>query len=87
MLNHATNHTQTVAIHWRDKHKTKKIEIIGFILLAIGVIWKVLGKFTENEIIAEYSSYFEILFFLGLAIWAFGLMKKQSKQKENKQNE
>ena len=90
-----TCHILNVAIHWRDKHKTKKIEmkknnkleIIGFILLAIGVIWKVLGKFTENEIIAEYSSYFEILFFLGLAIWAFGLMKKQSKQKENKQNE
>jgi len=60
--------------------------IIGFILLVIGAIWKVSGKYTENEIIEEYSSYFEVIFFLGLAIWAFGLMKKQSKQKESKQN-
>ncbi len=62
--------------------KYNKLEIIGFVLLVIGAIWKVLEKVVDNELILKFSSYAQIIFFLGLFLWALGHMQKEKINKK-----
>lgn len=61
-----------------------KIEIIGFIILAIGGILFPIEKFLELEILNPIIEFKEIILYSGLGIWAIGLMQKENlKRKKN----
>lgn len=62
--------------------KYNKLEIIGFVLLVIGAIWKVLEKVIDNELILKFSSYAQMIFFLGLFLWTLGHMQKEKIKKK-----
>ncbi|MGI9525997.1 MAG: hypothetical protein ACR2MS_02685 [Weeksellaceae bacterium] len=64
-----------------------KLEIVGFVLMAIGVLFWLSEKY---YIIAELNSVYswaKIILYLGLAIWAFGLMRKEFEKKTQKEGD
>jgi hypothetical protein len=70
--------------------KQNKLEIVGFIILAIGGILFLIHKFLKVEFLNPIMEFKEIILYSGLAIWALGLMQKENikRQKSNrKENE
>lgn len=68
--------------------KQNKLEIIGFIILAIGGILFLIDKFLEVEFLIPVMEFREIILYSGLAIWALGLMQKENlkRKKTTKEN-
>lgn len=70
--------------------KQNKLEIIGFIILAIGGILFLIDKFLKMEFLNPTIEFKEIILYSGLAIWALGLMQKENIKRKNstrKENE
>ena len=67
--------------------KMNKLELIGVVLLAVGGLFWVSEKFYFIAELNSAYSWARIVFYLGLAIWAFGLMKKEADKKKQKENE
>ena len=70
--------------------KQNKLEIIGFIILAIGGILFLVEKFLKVEFLNPIMEFKQIILYSGLAIWAFGLMQKENikrKKSTEKENE
>lgn len=59
-----------------------KLEIIGFIILAIGGILFLIDEYLNLEFLNPIMDFREIILYSGLAIWAFGLMKKENQKKK-----
>jgi len=64
--------------------KYNKLEITGFALLLIGGLSFLSEKFFVVESLISIYSFGRIILYLGLAIWAFGVMKKEKAKKNQK---
>ena len=58
-----------------------KLEIIGFALLLIGAIFWISEKMFVIESVVVMYEYAQIVFWLGLSIWALGYMQKEATEK------
>jgi cytosine/uracil/thiamine/allantoin permease len=67
--------------------KNNKLEIIGFALMAIGGLFWLSEKFYVIEELNSIYSWARIVLYLGLAVWAFGLMKKEAEKKKQKESD
>ena len=57
-----------------------KLEIIGFIILAIGGVLFLIDNFLNLEFLDPILEFREIILYFGLAIWALGLMQNEEKE-------
>ncbi len=60
-----------------------KLEIIGFIILAIGGVLFLIDNFLNLEFLDPILEFREIILYFGLAIWALGLMQKENLKRKN----
>ena len=60
-----------------------KLEIIGIILLTFGGILFLIEKFSELEFLNPIMEFREIILYLGLGIWALGLMRNENIKRKN----
>ena len=61
-----------------------KMEIIGFVLMAIGGLFWFSKEYYVIEQLNSIYSWARILFFSGLAIWALGFAKREAEKKKEK---
>ncbi|WP_106793270.1 hypothetical protein [Aquimarina sp. Aq78] len=59
------------------------LEIIGFIVLAIGGVLFLIDNFLNLEFLDPILEFREIILYFGLAIWALGLMQKENLKRKN----
>jgi cytosine/uracil/thiamine/allantoin permease len=64
--------------------KSNKLEIIGFIIMAIGAILMMTQKLNKIEALTKLFEFNEIILYAGLAIWAIGLIKRDNDKKKKK---
>ena len=67
--------------------KNNKMEIIGLVLMTIGGLFWLSEKYYIIEQLNSIYSWARIVLFLGLAIWAFGLMKKEDEKRKQKETD
>lgn len=67
--------------------KMNKLEIIGFVIMAIGGLFWLSEKYYVIEELNSIYSWVRIVLYLGLAIWAFGLMRKEFEKKKQKESD
>lgn len=65
--------------------KMNKLEIIGVVLMAIGGLFWLSEKYYILEQLSSFYSWARIILYLGLAIWAFGLMQKEAEKRKQKE--
>ncbi|WP_282019222.1 hypothetical protein [Salegentibacter mishustinae] len=63
--------------------KLNKLEIAGLIILAIAGILFLTDKFLKVEFLIPVMEFKEIFLYSGIAIWAIGLMQKESVKRKN----
>ena len=59
-------------------HKYNKAEIIGFVLLVIGTILWVSEEYFAIETLSFINKIGQMVFWVGLLIWALGYMKREN---------
>jgi|AntRauTorckE5430_2_1112549.scaffolds.fasta_scaffold100078_1 hypothetical protein len=64
-----------------------KLEIIGFALLLIGAIFWISEKMLVIESLTVIYEYTQIVFWVGLFIWALGHMQKEAAEKDEQPKE
>jgi hypothetical protein len=62
--------------------KNNKLEIFGFGLMVIGVLFWISEKYYFIETLNSVYDWFNIILPIGLLIWALGYMKKESINKK-----
>lgn len=67
--------------------KNNKMEIIGLVLMTLGGLFWLSEKYYIIEQLNSIYSWARIVLFLGLAIWAFGLMKKEDEKRKQKETD
>jgi cytosine/uracil/thiamine/allantoin permease len=67
--------------------KNNKMEIIGLVLMTIGGLFWLSEKYYIIEQLNSIYSWARIVLFLGLAIWALGLMKKEDEKRKQKETD
>jgi predicted thioredoxin/glutaredoxin len=64
-----------------------KLEIIGFALLLIRAIFWISERMFVIESLTSIYEYAQIVFWLGLFIWALGYMQKEGAEKDEQPKE
>ena len=67
--------------------KNNKMEIIGLVLMTLGGLFWLSEKYYIIEQLNSIYSWARIVLFLGLAIWALGLMKKEDEKRKQKETD
>ena len=67
--------------------KNNKMEFIGLVLMTIGGLFWLSEKYYIIEQLNSIYSWARIVLFLGLAIWALGLMKKEDEKRKQKETD
>ena len=65
--------------------KANKLELIGFIIMAIGAILMMTEKLNNVGALIKLFEFNEIILYAGLAIWAIGLIKRDNDKKKAKE--
>jgi cytosine/uracil/thiamine/allantoin permease len=67
--------------------KNNKMEFIGLVLMTLGGLFWLSEKYYIIEQLNSIYSWARIVLFLGLAIWALGLMKKEDEKRKQKETD